>query len=113
MVLTAHSNASYLNKSNARRQAGGYHYLSKNVLFPPINGAIHNVAKIIKAIMSSTTEAKLGALYVNACKTVEERQIHKEMGHLQPPTPIQTDNLMVESNINSRVQPKYTKAMDM
>ena len=63
--------------------------------------------------MSSATEAELGALYVNAHKGVEIRNILEELGHRQPPTPIQTDNSTAESIINSRVQPKRTKAMDM
>eukprot|EP00804_Cyclotella_cryptica_P014413 CCRYP_004760-RA/>CCRYP_004760-RA protein AED:0.46 eAED:0.46 QI:0/0/0/1/0/0/2/0/119 len=32
---------------------------------------------------------------------------------IEPPTPIQTNNSTAESIINSRVQPKRTKAMDM
>jgi hypothetical protein len=36
-----------------------------------------------------------------------------EMGHLQPPTPIQTDNTTAEGVINNKIQPKRTKAMDM
>eukprot|EP00804_Cyclotella_cryptica_P018395 CCRYP_020373-RC/>CCRYP_020373-RC protein AED:0.45 eAED:0.45 QI:0/-1/0/1/-1/0/1/0/42 len=35
------------------------------------------------------------------------------MGHKQPPTPVQTDNSTPDGIINSRVQPKRTKAMDM
>jgi hypothetical protein len=46
MVLAAHSNASYLNEEEAQRQAGGHHFLSEDVPFPPNNGAIHNVAEI-------------------------------------------------------------------
>eukprot|EP00804_Cyclotella_cryptica_P018370 CCRYP_015487-RA/>CCRYP_015487-RA protein AED:0.13 eAED:0.11 QI:0/0/0/1/0/0.5/2/0/1281 len=93
--------------------SGGHHFLSENQPFPPNNGAIHNVAEIIKAVMSSAAEAEMGALYINARKAVEERQILEEMGHPQPPTPIQTDNSTAEGIINSRVQPKRTKAMDM
>ena len=54
-----------------------------------------------------------GALYINARKGVEECNILEEMGHLQPPTPVQTDNLTADSIVNLRVQPKRTKAMDM
>ena len=32
---------------------------------------------------------------------------------MQPPTPVQTDNLTADSIVNLRVQPKRTKAMDM
>jgi hypothetical protein len=63
--------------------------------------------------MSSAAEAKIGVLYINAQKGVEEHNILEEMGHLQPPTPVQTDNLTADDIINLRVQPKRTKAMDM
>ena len=114
MILAIHSDASYLNEENARSRSGGHHYLSENVPFPPNNGAIHNVAEIIKAVMSSAAEAELGSLFINAKKGVKERIILEGIGHPQPPTPMQTDNsTAAEGIINSRVQPKRTKAMDM
>ena len=113
MVYSIHSNAGYLNEANARSRAGGHHYLSDNKPFPPNNGAILTVSKIIKAVMSSAAEAELGALYINTRKGVEIHNILEELGHRQPPTPIQTDNSTAESIINSCVQPKQTKAMDM
>ena len=113
MILAVHSDAGYLNEENARSRAGGHHFLSENVPLPPNNGAIHNVAEIIKAVMSSAAEAETGALYINARKAVEERNILQELGHKQPPTPIQTDNSTAEGIVNNRVQPKRTKAMDM
>eukprot|EP00804_Cyclotella_cryptica_P017706 CCRYP_001159-RD/>CCRYP_001159-RD protein AED:0.46 eAED:0.46 QI:0/-1/0/1/-1/1/1/0/104 len=63
--------------------------------------------------MSSAAEAETGELYINARKAVEERNIIKELGHKQPPTPIQTDNSTAEGIVNNRVQPQHTKAMDM
>ena len=113
MVLANHSDAGYLNESKARSRAGGHFFLSENTQFPPNNGAIHNVAEIIKAVMSSAAEAKLGLLYINTRKAVEIRNILHELGHKQPPTPMQTDNSTAEGIINARVQPKQTKAMDM
>jgi hypothetical protein len=41
------------------------------------------------------------------------RIILEELGHEQPPTPLQTDNAMADGLINGKVQPKITKAMDM
>ena len=41
------------------------------------------------------------------------RIILEEMGHKQPPTPLQTDNSMAEAVISGKIQPKQTKAMDM
>ena len=63
--------------------------------------------------MSSAAEAELGALYINAREAVYIRRILEEMGHPQPPTPIQTDNSTAEGIINNNVQSKRTKAMDM
>jgi hypothetical protein len=47
--------------------------------------------------MSSAAEAEIGALYINAQKGVEEHNILEEMGHMQPPTPFQTDSLTADS----------------
>jgi hypothetical protein len=50
---------------------------------------------------------------VHNCKAIYIRIILEELGHAQPPTPLQTDNAMVVKVINGKVQPKQTKAMDM
>lgn len=113
MILAAHSDAGYLNEPKARSRAGGIFYLSNNEQFPPSNGAVLNIAQIIKNVMSSATEAELGALYINAKEAVYIRLILQQMGHPQPATPIQTDNSTAEGVINSKIQPKRMKAMDM
>ena len=87
--------------------------MSNNVDIPPNNGAILNIAKIIKAVMSSAAEAEVGALFINAKEAVHIRNILHEMGHPQPPTPIQTDNTTANNVINNKVQPKQLKAMDL
>ena len=48
-----------------------------------------------------------------AREAVYIRIILEEMGHKQPPIPLQTDNAMTNMVINGKVQPKRTKAMDM
>ena len=113
MVLAVHSDAGYLSESNARSRAGGHFFLSSDTDIPGNNGAILNIAHIIKHVMSSATEAELAALYIMAREAVYIRIILEEMGHKQPPTPMQTDNAMAEGVINKKVQPKRTKAMDM
>ncbi len=113
MVLAIHSDAGYLNAEDARSRAGGHHFLSENVDNPSNKGAICNEASIIKSVMSSAAEAEIGVLYIDARKGVEMHNILKEMGHMQPPTPVQTDNSTAEGIVNLRVQPKCTKAMDM
>ena len=113
MTLAVHSNAGYLNEPKARSRAGGHFFLSNNAEIPPNNGAVLNIAHIIKHVMSSATEAELAALYITAREALYIRIILEEMGHKQPPTPVQTDNAMAEAVINKRIQPKRTKAMDM
>ena len=62
MILAVHSNAGYLNVDGACSRVGGHHFLSEDVPIPPNNGAIHNIAKIIKAVMSSVAEAETGGV---------------------------------------------------
>jgi hypothetical protein len=113
MILAVHSNAGYANEKNARSQAGGHFFLSNNKPYPLNNGAVLTNVTIIKNVMASAAEAKIGALYLNAKEATYLQQMLIEMGHPQPPTPIQTDNTTVEGVINNKIQPKHTKAMDM
>ena len=113
MKLAAHSDASYLSKPKARSRAGGHFFLSSESTVPTNNGTVLNIAHIMKHVMSSATEAELAALYIVAREAVYIQIILEELGHKQPPTPLQTDNSMAEAVINGKVQPKRTKAMDM
>jgi hypothetical protein len=94
-------------------EPGDIFFLSSDTTIPPNNGAALNIAHIIKNIMSSATEAELAGLYIMARKAVYIRIILEEIGHKQPPTPLQTDNAMADAVINGKIQPKKTNAMDM
>jgi hypothetical protein len=107
MVLALHSNASYLSEPKSRSRAGGHFFLSSDTTVPPNNGAVLNIVHIIKNVMSSATEAELAGLYIMAREAVYIRIILEELGHRQPPTPLQ------DAVINGKIQPKQTKAMDM
>ena len=113
MILAAHSNASYLSEPNACSQAGSHFFLSSRADIPPNNGAILNLAHIIKHVMASATEAELTAFYITACEAVHICIILNELGHQEPATPLQTDNAMADAVINRKIQPKCTKAMAM
>jgi hypothetical protein len=94
VVLEVHSNASYLSKPKAQSRAGGHFFLSSDTTVPPNNGAILNIANIIKNVMLSATEAELAGPYIMAHEAVYIRIVLEELGHAQPPTPLQTDNAM-------------------
>ena len=101
MVLAVHSDASYLSEPKARSRVGGHFFMSANSTDPANNGAVLNVSKVIKAVMSSAAEAELGGLFYNAKIAVPMRKTLEELGHPQPPTPVykQTIRLHMESSI--------------
>ena len=70
MVLAVHSDAGHLNESKSQSRARGHFHLSNNKEHPPNNGAILTIIQIMKAVMSSAVEAKLGALYINAKEAI-------------------------------------------
>jgi hypothetical protein len=63
--------------------------------------------------MSSAAEAESGGLFINAKTAVPIRKTLEELGHKQPPMPVQTDNSTACGVVNNKIQPKATKAMDM
>ena len=87
--------------------------MSDNGKNPKDSGAVLNVAQIIKNMMSSAAEAKIGALFVNSRQAILERTTRDEMVHVQPPTPIQTDNTPALGFVSTNIQPKATKSADM
>ena len=58
MALAVHSDAIYLSKPKSRCRAGGHFFLSSNTQILENNGAILNIAHIIKKVMSSAMEAE-------------------------------------------------------
>ncbi len=113
MILGIHSDASYLSEPKAQSRAGGHFFLSNGTDKAPNNGAFLNISQIIKSVMSSVAEAELGALYINAHEAVPCRSVLHEMGHSQPPTPIQTDNSTALGVVTNSILPRRTKAADM
>ncbi len=63
--------------------------------------------------MLSAAEADLGTLYITAREAIPLQHLLEEMGHKQPPTPIQTNNSTALGVVNNNIQPRCTKAMDM
>ena len=83
MVLAIHSEASYLSKPKAHSQAGGHMFMAGQEEIPTNNGTVLNILQIIRAVMSSAAEAKLGTLFINAKTAVSMHRMLKELGHPQ------------------------------
>jgi hypothetical protein len=113
MILAVHSNASYLSKAKAHSRTGGHFFCSTNSDDPPNNGAILNISQIIKAVMLLEAEAELNALYINARNAIPLCHLLEEIGHKQPPRPIQTNSSTALGIVTNTIQPRCTKAMDM
>jgi hypothetical protein len=113
MRLTILSNASYLSEPKARSRAGGHMFMAGTEDIPINNGAVLNILQIIRAVMSSAAEAKLGTLFINAKMAVSMQHMLKEMGHPQTCTPIQTGNSTAHALLTNKILPKSLKAMDM
>ena len=105
MKQDVHSVASYLSKPKASYRTYGHFFLSGNSSVPHNNGAVLNIAHLIKHIMSSAPDAKLAARYMVAQEAIYIHIIVQELGHNQPPTLLQTDNSMTAGVENGKVQP--------
>ena len=95
MILHIHSNASYNSEAKARSRSGGHFYLGNTASIRPRiinNGAILNTSTIMRNFMASASEAEYGALFNNTKESVSLRTTLHEMGHPQPPTPVEVDN---------------------
>ena len=88
MILNIDSDEAYLVAPKARSRAGGFYYIMGNKNKQLINRPVASNTKIIKNVMSSTSEAEIGGLYMNAKLAVPIRKTLAELGHPQPPTPI-------------------------
>jgi hypothetical protein len=56
--------------------------------------------------MASAAESKVGALFVNSQEAIPLRYALEELGHPQPPTPVQTDNSTTAGYSNNTIKQK-------
>jgi hypothetical protein len=114
MILHIHSNASYLSVSNARSRLGALFFCGdKSPQEDNLNGSILNVASVIKNVVASVAESEVGACFQNAQSDAPLRVTLAELGHMQPPTPLRTDNSTAFGILNETIKQKKPKAMDM
>jgi hypothetical protein len=92
MVLCAHLDAGFLNKTNSRSCTGAHIFLLENKPFLRFNGAILSIAQIIKFVMASAAESELASLFVTAREMIPHRQTLISMGWPQPNSPIQLNH---------------------
>jgi hypothetical protein len=114
MILHIDSDAFYVSVSNVRSRLGGLFFCSdKSPQEDNMNGSIINVASIIKNVVASAAESEVGACFHNAQSGAPLRVTLAELGHVQPRTPLRTDNSIAFGILNETIKQKRSKAMDM
>jgi len=112
MILRVHSDTSFLTEPKACSRAGGFFYMG-NKTDNFLNGPILTPTGVIRVVASSAAEAETAGLFTNMKEATILRTILKEMGHPQPPTPIQVDNSTACGIANNNIKLQRSKAIDM
>ena len=116
MLLTVESDCSYLSEPKAHSRWAGFHFLGEantaSLLSRP-NSPIHAPCQILKEVVSSTAEGALATVFHNAKESCPLHICLDKLGHLQPPTPIITDNTTTAGIANDTIKQKRSKAIDM
>jgi hypothetical protein len=110
MRLVIHSDTSYLSEPKVQSRASGHIFMAGTEEIPINNRAVLNILQIKRAVMSLATDAKLGALFINAKMAISMQHTLEQMGHPQMHTPIQTNNLTAHALLTNKI---LLKTMDM
>ena len=76
------------------------------------NGSVITLTQIITFVVSFTSEAELGALFITAQEMVAMRNTLEEMKWTHPKSPIQTDNSTAAGVVNNTIVPRKLKTTD-
>jgi hypothetical protein len=77
-----------------------------------MNGSILNVNLVIKHVVASAAESEVGVCFHNNQSGAPLRVTLTEVDHIQPPTPLRTDNSTEFVIFNETIKQKRSKAMD-
>ena len=116
MVLHIDSDAAYLVAPKARSRVAGYFHFAEHpskTKLPSLNAAIHVECKTLRHVVSSAAEAEVAGVYHNAQTAIPIRTILQALGHVQPATPIKTDNSTANGFIHDNIHQKRSKSWDM
>ena len=70
-------------------------------------------AIIMREVISSAAECKIGILFHNGKDAVSLRTTLEELGHEKGPTPMQTDNNTASGFATDKIKQRCSKAVDM
>jgi hypothetical protein len=115
MIIYIHSDASYLSEREAKSRARGFFYMgsSADTANKLTNGSILIISTVLKHVLYSAGEAEIGAVFINSKEGAVLSTSLEELGHPQPPVPLETDNTTSTGYSNGTIKQKRTKAMNM
>ena len=80
--------------------------MSNDASDSPNNGAVITIYQINKAVVSSAAQSEIGALFINCREAIPAGHALEEMGHKQPPTPMQTNNTTARGVVTKNIAEK-------
>ena len=116
MILHVDSDAAYLVLPEAKSRIAGFYWLSSiphPQQQPPLNAGVLVECKTIRHVVASAAEAEVAGIFLNAQQIIPIRRILHALGHVQPPTPVKTDNSTANGFIHNNIHQKRSKSWDM
>ena len=116
MILYTDSDTAYLVPPKARSHVSSIFYLSNATDERPLlNGAIQVICKTLQNVVSSTSEAETGCIYIGGQKAVPIITALSELNQQQPArrTHISTNNSTAKGVLTANLRQKLSKAFDM
>ena len=116
MVLYVDSDAIYFEAPKARSRVTGYYNLSdypNATTYLKLNGSILVEYKTLRHVIASAAEAETTGIFHNKKVSIPIRNLLQALDHLQPPTPIKTDNSTSNGFIHDSIHQHRSKFWDM
>ena len=116
MTLHVDSDATYLVTPQSKSRIARFYHLASSPSKhypPPLNRGLLVECKTLHHIVASAAEAEMTGVFYNAQITILARRILHALNHVQPPTPLKTDNSTANGFIHNNIRQKRSKSWDM
>ena len=78
-----------------------------------LNGAFHTLCSILRFVVASAAEAKLGAFFLSCQEGMIFKSTLDDLGHPQPKILVHCDNVTAVSITNNTIKCQRSRAMEM
>ncbi len=116
IIMNIHSDALYLSDANAQSRACGIFFMGwmpKDGEPILLNRAFQVSTTIMRFVVASANEAKLGAFYHNCQTGIILQPTLAKMGHQQPRAPVHCDNATAVYIANNTIKRQRLRSMEI